>query len=76
MLTIITHEAFMNLKVQQFTCKCGKVHQWRTDTQQSPYSCLQCSKIMMDVSKIILEQKWRAAYHFGGEKAVVCNALV
>jgi len=64
------------IKIQEFTCpSCGNRHQWRPP-QQSPYICSSCNKIMMDVTRLILEKRWRAAYHFGGEKAVICNTLV
>lgn len=65
-----------NLKMQEFTCpNCGNRHQWKPP-QQSPYACSSCSKIMMDVTRLILEPKWRIAYHLIGEKAVICNTSV
>lgn len=77
MISIKEYETGFQLKVQEFVCPlCGKQNQWKPNTQQSPYCCVQCNKIMMDITKMILEPKWRIVYHQEGEYAVRCNASI
>jgi hypothetical protein len=60
---------------QYFSCKCGKGHLWNPRSQQSPYTCFGgCGKIMIDVTKLVEEPKWRISYHQEGERAVKCGA--
>jgi len=65
------------MRVGEFICPyCGIILQWKALAQKSPYTCTDCYRIMMDVSKIIEKIEWRIAYHFGGKEAVVCSTFI
>jgi hypothetical protein len=62
---------------QEYSCpECFAALKWRVGTALSPYNCLKCQEIQMDITKIISNLDWRIAYHTRGETAVRCGSSV
>lgn len=75
MVRITQLDVALGVRTQEFLCpNCGQLLKWKAHSQQSPYTCTGCRKIILDATKLIQSHVWRIAYHFGGEGAVKCNA--
>jgi len=74
MIIVIDYPGALGIRLQKFTCVCGKLHKWKPDTQQSPFICLAgCNIVLPDVTKLTKASGCRVAYHLGGEGAIKCG---
>jgi hypothetical protein len=75
MIRILEYTNVLNIDVKEFSCpECFKPLQWG-ESQLSPANCSGCQSKMMDITKIIGNIEWRAAYHYMGDNFVRCGFL-